>query len=340
MSSTLKDNVSSDYFRAANSMTSSRSRRRIVAYVESYDDIYFWRTVFTQFEDETRYFEVMLPSKVKLERGKKSVLMNFVGQQVGPDMVACVDADYDYLMQGATPLSRKILSSPYVLHTYVYAIENYQCYAPAMHDVCVMATLNDKQKFDFQKYFADFSRACFPLFAWNVWAYRNGLHGKFSISDFNRITDPGRFTTRSPQQSIVRLQRKVHRKIVEMKRAYPDHVGEVAEVEADLKRLGVMPDRTYLYMQGHHIFDVVTAPILNKVCNLLRSERQDEIYRSEASWEQKRNELASYAHSQQDAKEMLKRHVGFRSSAEFQRLQGDVRQLLEQQTTEMQHPKT
>ena len=145
MSSTLKEGISSDYFRAANSMTSKKSRRRIVAYVESYDDIYFWRTVFSPFEDETRYFEVMLPSKMRLDRGKKSVLMNFIGKQVGPDMIACVDADYDYLLQGVTALSRQILGSPYVLHTYVYSIENYQCYAPALHDVCVMATLNDKQ---------------------------------------------------------------------------------------------------------------------------------------------------------------------------------------------------
>ena len=95
-----------------------------MAYVESYDDIYFWRTVLNRFEDQTRYFEVMLPSHKKLERGKKSVLMNFIGDQIGPDMIACVDADYDYLLQGKTAQSRKILESPYVFHTYAYAIEN------------------------------------------------------------------------------------------------------------------------------------------------------------------------------------------------------------------------
>lgn len=334
MSSRLKDNVSSDYFRAANSMTPNKARRRIVAYVESYDDIYFWRTVLGPFEDETRYFEVVLPSKMRLSRGKKSVLMNFIGSQVGPDMIACVDADYDYLLQGTTPTSRKILRSPFVLHTYVYAIENYQCYAPALHDVCVMATLNDKQEFDFEQYFADFSRACFPLFAWSVWAYRKGLHGKFSITDFNKLADPGRFTTRSPQQSILKLQRKVHLHILELKKNYPDRMAEVEEVANDIIRLGVAPERTYLYMQGHHIFDVVTTPILNKVCNHLRGQRQDEIYHSVAPREQKRNELASYAHSQQDVKEMLKRHTGYRTSPEFQRLQSDVRRILEQSDTQ------
>ena len=57
----LKDNLNSRYFEAANSLTSKKARRRIVAYVESYDDIYFWRTVLSEFENDKRYFEVMLP---------------------------------------------------------------------------------------------------------------------------------------------------------------------------------------------------------------------------------------------------------------------------------------
>ena len=126
MPSKLKDNLNSRYFEAANALTSKQARRRIVAYVESYDDIYFWRTVLSRFEDEQRYFEVMLPSHKKLERGKKSVLMNFVGERIGPDMIACVDADFDYLLQGVTPQSQTVLESPYVFHTYAYAIENLQ----------------------------------------------------------------------------------------------------------------------------------------------------------------------------------------------------------------------
>ena len=81
MSSRLKDNINSRYFEAANALKSKRARRRIVAYVEAYDDIYFWRTVLSPFEDDTRYFEVMLPSKVNLTRGKKSVLMNFLEER-------------------------------------------------------------------------------------------------------------------------------------------------------------------------------------------------------------------------------------------------------------------
>ena len=190
MANRLKDNINSRYFEAANALTSKKARRRIIAYVESYDDIYFWRTVLSEFEDDKRYFEVMLPSKANLTRGKKSVLMNFLkGEPLGKDMIACVDADYDYLLQKATNSSKQVLESPYVFHTYVYAIENFQCYAPSLHNVCVSVTLNDHRIFDFREYFRMFSEAIFPLFVWSVMVYRNGHYPKFTITDFNRIAE-------------------------------------------------------------------------------------------------------------------------------------------------------
>ena len=329
MSSRLIDNIDSRYFEAANALRGKRARRRIVAYVESYDDIYFWRTVLSRFEDEKRYFEVMLPSKVNLTRGKKSVLMNFVGDHVGPDMIACVDADYDYLLQGVTEQSRRVIRSPYVFHTYVYAIENYQCYAPSLHDVCVAVTLNDHRIFDFQEYFRQYSEACFPLFVWSVWAYRTGHHGRFSLSDFNRVADPGGFTVQNPQVSIEHMHRKVKTKVHELQRQFPNNKEAYLKVKDDLLALGITPQTTYLYMQGHHLFDTVVAPILTKVCNLLRQERQTEIYRSQAHRTQKRNEMSCYENSQQDVKSMLKKNTGYLQSERFVQLQEDVRRYLE-----------
>ena len=206
MPSKLKDQLNSRYFEAANQLKSKRARRRIVAYVESYDDIYFWRTVLSRFENEERFFEVMLPSHKRLERGKKSVLMNFVGDRVGPDMIACVDADYDYMLQGITPQSKRILESDYVFHTYAYAIENLQCYASSLHDVCVSVTLNDHRIFDFEDYLSQYSEAIFPLFVWSVWFYRTGHYGKFTLTDFARVIDPGGFNVFVPQPSLDHLR--------------------------------------------------------------------------------------------------------------------------------------
>ena len=344
MSSRLKDNINSRYFEAANALKSKRARRRIVAYVEAYDDIYFWRIVLSPFEDDTRYFEVMLPSKVNLTRGKKSVLMNFLEERgerreergekgeegpLGRDMIACVDADYDYLKQGVTEQSKKVIESPYVFHTYVYAIENYQCYAPSLHDVCVSVTLNDHRIFDFRGYFTEFSEAIFPLFVWSIMLYRNGNYGRFSITDFNRIADPGGFNVQHPEVSLQNVRRKVNSKVRDLQRQFPNAKDEYLATKDDVKRLGVTPQTTYLYVQGHHLFDTVVAPILSKVCNLLRQERQNEIYHAQAHKTQKRNEMSCYENSLQDVKVMLKKNTGYLQSEPFRRLQDDIRRFLD-----------
>ena len=325
MPNRLKDNINSRYFEAANALTSKRARRRIVAYVEAYDDIYFWRTVLSDFEDDSRYFEVMLPSKMNLTRGKKSVLMNFLeGEPLGRDMIACVDADYDYLLQGATQQSKRVIDSPWVFHTYVYAIENYQCYAPSLHNVCVAVTLNDHRIFDFRQYFSDFSEAVFPLFVWSIMLYRNGHYPKFTITDLNRIADPGGFSVQNPASSIQNVRHKVGTKIRDLQRQFPDAKDEYLRTKDSLRALGVTPQTTYLYIQGHHLFDTVVAPILSKVCNLLRQERQNEIYHATAHKTQKRNEMSCYENSLQDVKVMLKKNNGYTTSEPFRRLQTDI----------------
>ena len=330
MSRRLRDNINNRYIEAANALTSKKARHRIVAYVESYDDIYFWRTVLSEFENEKRYFEVMLPSKINLTRGKKSVLMNFLeGEPLGKDMIACVDADYDFLVQGRTAQSRKVLDSPYVFHTYVYAIENYQCYAPSLHNVCVSVTLNDHRIFDFREFFQQFSEALFPLFVWSIMLYRNGNYPKFSISDFNRIADPGGFNVQNPEPSIANVKRKVRTKINDLQRQFPDAKNEYLATKEDIKALGVTAQTTYLYIQGHHLFDTVVSPMLSKVCNLLRQERQNEIYHSVAHKTQKRNEMSCYENALQDIKAMLKKNTGYITSEPFRRLQEDVRKYLE-----------
>ena len=45
MAKRLRDNLTSDYFSAANKLKPKAARRLIAAYVESYDDIFFWRSV-------------------------------------------------------------------------------------------------------------------------------------------------------------------------------------------------------------------------------------------------------------------------------------------------------
>ena len=186
MAQTLRDNLTSSYFNAANRLYSKKARRRIVAYVESYDDVPFWRTLFEEFENDECYFQVMLPSATSLAKGKKMVLMNTLNTaELGKSLIACVDSDYDFLLQGATAISRKINRNKYIFQTYTYAIENHHCFAESLHEVCVQATLNDRSLIDFAAFMRRYSQIAYPLFLWNVWYYRQHETHTYPMSDVN-----------------------------------------------------------------------------------------------------------------------------------------------------------
>ncbi len=332
MKKSLRDNITSSYFEAANRLNSKQSRRKIIAYVESYDDVFFWRSILSRFETDKVYFEVMLPSRVgKLERGKKAALMSLLSGKVGQGMIACVDADYDYLEQGATPTSREILHNPYIFHTYAYAIENMQCYAPSLHDVCVAVTLNDHTIFDIEQYLADFSTIIYPLFVWSIWYYRTPNYGQFTITDFLRVIEISSFSFASASENLHRLRSKVGKRVEQLKRANPDARESYARVKDDLARLGVTPTTTYLYIQGHHLFNRVVLPMLDKICEKLVREQENQIARQSVHGTQRRNELSSYSNSLEDLVPMLKKNVGFMRSEQYARIRQDLERFMESQ---------
>ena len=327
----LRDNITSQYIAAANRLNSQKARRRIVAYVESYDDIFFWRSILARLETPDRYFEVMLPSRQDhLERGKKAAIMSMIaGGGIGKDMIACVDADYDYLMQGATFTSKAILDNPYIFHTYAYAIENMQCYAPSLHEICVAATLNDGQHFDFEAFLAEYSEAIFPLFVWNIWSYRTASDHKFTITDFLHAVEIGNLSPETAREQIAALRRRVAHRMAILQRQHPGARDSYQQVKNDLRQLGVLPSQTYMYIQGHHLFDKVVMPLMKKVCNRLMREREREISAQSLHPTQYNNELSCYTASVGDVQLMLRRNTGFTASEQYRRITDDLAKRIE-----------
>ena len=79
MAKRLQEHINSTYIEMDSRLRPKDAARKIVAYVESYDDVFFWRSVLQDFETEQIKFEVMLPSRRNLSKGKKAALMNRLG---------------------------------------------------------------------------------------------------------------------------------------------------------------------------------------------------------------------------------------------------------------------
>ena len=330
MAKRLQEHLNSDYIELASKLRPKNSVRKVVAYVESYDDVFFWRSVLQDFETDKLRFEVMLPSRRTLSKGKKAALMNRLGPSLGDFMIACVDADYDYLMQGATEVSRTLLSSPYIMHTYAYAIENYQCYAPALHTACVMSTLNDRDILSIEAFIEQFSLIIWPLFVWSIWAHKYGQANIYSITAFAQTISFHDINPWHPENALEHLKQRVNKQVAWLQRKFPKAKDTYLKLRKSLQEeLNIRPAETYLYIQGHALMDGVVLPLLNPVCNILRREREKEITQLAVHNCQKQNELSGYRHSQSSIDLMLRKSTAFKQSAPYQLLRADIEQLAE-----------
>lgn len=330
MAKRLTDNINSQYFEAINKMTPKKARRRIVVYVESYDDVFFWRSVLGRYEDDKLTFDIMLPSRNQhLDRGKKAAISNML-KGVGRDMIACVDADYDYILQGATEMSRQMLENPYIFHTYAYAIENFQCYAKGLHETCVMVTLNDHRIFNFERFLQSYSQAIWPLFVWHVvFLQRRKMTMHFDMCEFNKVVVLPSVRIQNPKWAIEYLSKKVRAKMFQLERRFPKLKDALPETERMLRDLGINDNNTYLYIQGHHLFDLVVSPVVQTVCDILRNEQENDIRDRAVHSEQARTEIACYENSLGKVKMMMKKNTYYQFSPEFQKILADVEEYLE-----------
>lgn len=330
MAKRLTDNINSQYFEAINKMTPKKARRRIVVYVESYDDVFFWRSVLGRYEDDKLTFDIMLPSRnLHLDRGKKAAISNML-KGVGRDMIACVDADYDYILQGATEMSRQMLENPYIFHTYAYAIENFQCYAKGLHETCVMVTLNDHRIFNFERFLLSYSQTIWPLFVWHVvFLQRRKMTMHFEMCEFNKVVVLPSVRIQNPKWAIEYLSKKVRAKMFQMERRFPKLKDALPETERMLRDLGINDNNTYLYIQGHHLFDLVVSPVVQTVCDILRNEQENDIRDRAVHSEQARTEIACYENSLGKVKMMMKKNTYYQFSPEFQKILADVERYLE-----------
>ena len=190
-------------------------------------------------------------------------------------------------------------------------------------------TLNDHHIFDFNGYLRSFSEIIYPLFVWNVWFYRTPHYGEFTMSDFLSVIEMGNFSAVHAQDMLARLSHKVVRRLDALRRNYPEGVKAYPKVEASLRSLGVTPQTTYLYIQGHHLFDRVVSPAMTRICAQLIRERENEISRDSMHSTQRRNELSCYSHSVEDVEAMLKKNMGYVLSDVFAHIRADVQHFLD-----------
>ena len=220
----------------------------------------------------------MLPSATSLAKGKKMVLMNTLNTaELGKSLIACVDSDYDFCCKELLLLHVKLIVIDIFFRPMLMLLKTIIVMPIASHEVCVQATLNDRHLIDFNEFMKRYSQIAYPLFLWSVWFYRRHDTYTFTMSEFNACVRLHDVSLRHPERSLEAVRRSVTSKLSELSTRFPQGIEEVDKLSVELKGLGVLPDTTYLFIQGHHIMDNVVMKVLTPVCTALRREREQEI---------------------------------------------------------------
>ena len=280
-------------------------RYRVVrVFVEGYDDVAFWRGIFDDYETDRLKFEIGVPPREDLAKGKK-VLLGML-DQCGEDTILCMDSDFDYLFGSYNEQSRIVNDTPCLFHTYAYATENYLCYPPSLHKVCVKATKNDTLIFDFERFMAEYSRTIYPLFLWYAFSARGKSEKAFSLVDFRSSVRLNYLDIRDDGADTLRwLERQVDKRVRQLEELHPQWAAEVAAFGERLLPLGVTPENVYLFMQGHTLLDNVVLILLHAVCDRLRDMTIERIASGTKHGISLKNELSNYNNSLRNVREVL-----------------------------------
>lgn len=303
-------------------------KRLVTVMVEGYEDVAFWRGIFDRYESDKVTFEITVPLRKDLAKGKKTLLGQ--ADKCGPNTILCMDSDFDYLFADQTEQAAEINSSPFMFHTYVYSTENYICYAPSLHNICVKATKNDTKIFDFEEFLADYSRTIYPAFLWYAYSAQSGMQRAFTLLDFKSTVRIGYLDTeRNGADTIAWLGRQVARRVVSLAEQYPQMAERMPAFERALLGRGVTPDNVYLFMHGHTLMDNVVMVALNAVCDKLRLMAGNKINNSAREGLSLANELSNYNNSLCNVRDALLFNENYKQCFLYKKLQSDIEQFLE-----------
>ncbi len=301
----------------------NRGKRLVRAYVEGYEDVAFWRGIFDDFESDTLTFELSVPPREDLAKGKK-VLLKMI-EQSAEDLILCVDSDFDYLFDQLTEQSRALNRAKFMFHTYAYATENYCCYAPSLHNVCVKATKNDTRIFDFESFLEEYSKIIYPLFLWYCYSAQMEEKKAFTLIDFRSSVRINYLEVNNNGRSTLSwLERQVKKRLRHLEIQHPELIDPVSEFEKELEGKSLTKGNVYLFMQGHTLMENVILVIVNAVCDELKKMSNHRISTSTKQGIALRNEVSNYNNSLRNVRDILLDNENYKDCFLYQRLKADI----------------
>lgn len=318
---------------AFNLSKSENKSKNIIVYVEGVEDKSFWSHILSPY---IKPLEFHCFSNETLRTGKKGLKDFF--DKTGKWLIICLDSDYDYLLHNA-----EITQKKGIFQTYAYATENLKCYAESLHTVCTDVTHNPTEKINFVTFLEEYSKIIYQLFIWHL--YFLHLSNEDNKTDFYALIQlPAKFNLEKVDSVFESLEKNIAKKTAALTQCFPQDIEKVTLFSNQLKLLGLEDTKTYLFIQGHTLYDNVVLNLLRVVCDNLKTDSIKEINNSSAESEHKNKTREDYINKVGNAEDNIKltlsRNKDFKSCFLFKKITADIENYLatfKQQTQGLNH---
>ena len=247
-------------------MRSSKTKTEIRVYVEDEGDIMFWRQLLSSY-DELYDFKISVFHCNDRDLSGKDCIMKAVREGkliLHSYMLACLDADYDLIIDDYHTYTNVLRTNPYVITTHWYAIENIKADPEHLSEYYNYCTLSDNCSIDFHSIVEDISVAYYELLLRLIICQsKDALKKQFTIDTFG--DDLKECTYDDKNQILATAHSYIATRINALDTILSTYTHEFAATKKRLQENGIMPKNCYRMIKGHHWIDVIVIPLMTKL---------------------------------------------------------------------------
>ena len=280
MAGLISTYIDDRYIKTAGLFRSPRAKPYLYVYVESEEDVLFWRVFWDRYE--TYYYIIISPVQIPNRTddtecaicGKDySISLAMKGQlTLNSSSFICVDADYDWFIDDYHAYTEFLRNNKFIITTYWYSIENIQCHPINLHRYFFDLTFASECKYDFKKVMGNASELYSELFLICLVSLSKKdnqyklVHGDDSFAnDLKNI----KYNNSEVVQETIDFVHEKEKRLQPYKR---ENIALYSEIRDKLTARGFTPDNYYLIMQGHAIAEGVVRHLFGDICKMMHTE--------------------------------------------------------------------
>lgn len=296
------------YIKTYNKIQSGQEMGNI--FVENPSDIPFWQNVVNAV-NASRY--KVRPIAKDQTAGKRTLQKRYA--DLHQDYFVAVDSDYDYLCPERHDHAVQLNENPYILHTYCYSRESFQCCHLSVESISDILYFHEALPSEILEALTQYSRCIYPALC--AFAYlHNQNWQKYGEDLFKEALKTEAATCLIDDELRINweLLARLKTRIDEYCQSLMDDITDSVlfeDFKAELHRKEITEDNAYMFINGHCLQNTVVKPMLEKLVAVTKRTEKASIERMypeperSATKRQKMNEVDNYYKNERQLSTLL-----------------------------------